>query len=68
LKSIGSDTINNEMKVWAEGFQRHYPNVSPEMKVSTSAVAWLLLGAMPASGQSRARAVEEPLPSIRSSC
>jgi phosphate transport system substrate-binding protein len=29
LKSIGSDTMNNEMTQWAEGFKTFYPNVIP---------------------------------------
>ena len=32
LKSVGSDTMNNEMSYWAEGFQKHYPNVKIEIK------------------------------------
>jgi phosphate transport system substrate-binding protein len=27
IKSIGSDTLNNVMTLWAEGFQAQYPNV-----------------------------------------
>jgi phosphate transport system substrate-binding protein len=27
VKSIGSDTMNNEMTLWIEGFKRFYPNV-----------------------------------------
>jgi phosphate transport system substrate-binding protein len=32
LKSIGSDTMNNEMKEWAQGFAKFYPNVQVEIK------------------------------------
>jgi phosphate transport system substrate-binding protein len=32
LKSIGSDTMNNEMTYWAEGFTRFYPNVQAEIE------------------------------------
>jgi phosphate transport system substrate-binding protein len=29
IKSMGSDTMNNLMTDWAEGFKTHYPNVVP---------------------------------------
>ncbi|MGB7914684.1 MAG: phosphate-binding protein, partial [Rhodomicrobium sp.] len=32
LKSIGSDTLNNEMTLWAEGFKAIYPNVKIEIE------------------------------------
>ena len=32
LKSIGSDTMNNEMALWAEGFKSFYPNVQIEVQ------------------------------------
>jgi phosphate transport system substrate-binding protein len=32
LKSIGSDTMNNEMTLWAEGFLRFYPAVQAEIE------------------------------------
>ncbi|MBI3408344.1 MAG: phosphate ABC transporter substrate-binding protein [Planctomycetes bacterium] len=32
LKSIGSDTMNNEMTLWAEGFLKFYPNVQAEIE------------------------------------
>src|SRR5271165_3727317 len=32
LKSIGSDTMNNEMALWAEGFAKFYPNVQAEIE------------------------------------
>ena len=28
LNSIGSDTMNNMMTLWSEGFRKHYPNVN----------------------------------------
>jgi len=31
LKSIGSDTMNNEMKEWTAGFAKFYPNVQAEI-------------------------------------
>ncbi len=39
LKSIGSDTMNNEMALWAEGFQRFYPNVRIEIEGKGSSTA-----------------------------
>lgn len=46
LKSIGSDTMNNEMTYWAEGFLRFYPNVKIEIegKGSTTAPTALVEG------------------------
>jgi phosphate transport system substrate-binding protein len=32
LKSIGSDTMNNLMALWAEGFKKHYPSVNVEIE------------------------------------
>ncbi|NOT30323.1 MAG: phosphate ABC transporter substrate-binding protein [Planctomycetes bacterium] len=39
LKSIGSDTMNNEMALWAEGFKRMYPNVQIEIEGKGSSTA-----------------------------
>jgi len=39
LKSIGSDTMNNEMTLWAEGFRRFYPNVKIEIEGKGSSTA-----------------------------
>ena len=39
LKSIGSDTMNNEMTLWAEGFLRMYPNVKIEIEGKGSSTA-----------------------------
>ncbi len=46
LKSIGSDSMNNEMTLWAEGFLRFYPNVKIEIegKGSTTAPPALIAG------------------------
>ncbi|HYC76272.1 MAG TPA: phosphate ABC transporter substrate-binding protein [Planctomycetota bacterium] len=46
LKSVGSDTMNNEMTLWAEGFRRFYPNVKIEVegKGSSTAPAALIAG------------------------
>ncbi len=32
LSSIGSDTMNNLMTLWAESFKKLYPNVSVEVQ------------------------------------
>lgn len=39
IKSIGSDTMNNLMTLWAEGFNRIYPNVKVEIEGKGSATA-----------------------------
>ncbi|MBA2113061.1 PstS family phosphate ABC transporter substrate-binding protein [Bremerella alba] len=39
LKSIGSDTMNNLMTLWAEGFQEIYPNVQIEIEGKGSSTA-----------------------------
>jgi phosphate transport system substrate-binding protein len=39
LKSIGSDTMNNLMALWAEGFNKFYPNVKIEIEGKGSATA-----------------------------
>ncbi|MBS0209988.1 MAG: PstS family phosphate ABC transporter substrate-binding protein [Planctomycetes bacterium] len=39
LKSIGSDSMNNLMALWAEGFRRIYPNVTIEVEGKGSATA-----------------------------
>ncbi len=39
LKSVGSDTMNNEMTLWAEGFRRFYPNVKIEIEGKGSSTA-----------------------------
>lgn len=39
LKSIGSDTMNNLMALWAEGFNRFYPNVKIEIEGKGSGTA-----------------------------
>ena len=39
LKSIGSDTMNNEMTLWAEGFLKFYPNVQVEIEGKGSSTA-----------------------------
>jgi len=39
LKSIGSDTLNNEMTLWAEAFKGFYPNVKIEIEGKGSSTA-----------------------------
>ena len=39
LKSVGSDSMNNMMTLWAEGFLRHYPNVRIEIEGKGSSTA-----------------------------
>lgn len=39
IKSVGSDTLNNLMTLWAEGFKRHYPNVQIEIEGKGSSTA-----------------------------
>jgi phosphate transport system substrate-binding protein len=39
LKSIGSDTLNNLMTLWAEGFRARYPNVQIEIEGKGSGTA-----------------------------
>ncbi|HZM00236.1 MAG TPA: PstS family phosphate ABC transporter substrate-binding protein [Planctomycetota bacterium] len=39
VKSIGSDTMNNEMTLWIEGFKRFYPNVEIAMEGAGSGTA-----------------------------
>jgi phosphate transport system substrate-binding protein len=46
LSSIGSDTLNNLMTFWAEGFQKQYPNVKIQIegKGSTTAPPAMISG------------------------
>jgi phosphate transport system substrate-binding protein len=39
LKSIGSDTLNNLMTLWSEGFRGQYPNVKIEIEGKGSSTA-----------------------------
>ncbi|MCU0858665.1 MAG: phosphate ABC transporter substrate-binding protein [Pontiellaceae bacterium] len=39
IKSIGSDTMNNMMALWAEGFKKMYPNVQVEIEGKGSSTA-----------------------------
>lgn len=39
IKSVGSDTLNNLMTLWAEEFQKAYPNVNVEIEGKGSSTA-----------------------------
>jgi phosphate transport system substrate-binding protein len=39
MKSVGSDTLNNLMTLWAEGFKNMYPNVTVEIEGKGSSTA-----------------------------
>jgi phosphate transport system substrate-binding protein len=39
IKSVGSDTMNNLMALWAEGFRSNYPNVRVEIEGKGSGTA-----------------------------
>jgi phosphate transport system substrate-binding protein len=39
IKSVGSDTMNNLMALWAEGFKKYYPSVKVEVEGKGSATA-----------------------------
>src|SRR3954470_23370945 len=39
LKSVGSDTLNNVMSLWAEGFAKEYPSVKIEIEGKGSGTA-----------------------------
>jgi len=39
LNSIGSDTLNNLLTLWAEGFRKHYPNVNIQIEGKGSSTA-----------------------------
>jgi phosphate transport system substrate-binding protein len=61
LKSIGSDTMNNEMALWAEGFAKYYPNVKVEAegKGSSTAPPALIAGTAQFGPMSRPMKQEE---------
>jgi phosphate transport system substrate-binding protein len=39
IKSVGSDTMNNLMSLWGEGFKKYYPNVKIEIEGKGSSTA-----------------------------
>jgi phosphate transport system substrate-binding protein len=64
IKSIGSDTMNNLMTLWSEGFQAMYPNVQPEIegKGSSTAPPALIEGTAnfgPMSREMKAKEIDE---------
>lgn len=61
LTSIGSDTLNNLMTFWAEGFQGVYPNVNPsiEGKGSSTGPVALIEGTALFAPMSREMKAEE---------
>ncbi|MFC1759479.1 PstS family phosphate ABC transporter substrate-binding protein [Planctomycetota bacterium] len=56
IKSVGSDTMNNMMTLWSEGFRKYYPNVKIEIegKGSSTAVPALVQGTANFGPMSRA--------------
>jgi phosphate transport system substrate-binding protein len=61
LKSVGSDTLNNEMERWAKGFEAQYPGVEIEIEGKGSATAppALLEGASQFAPMSRPMSADE---------
>jgi len=61
LNSIGSDTLNNLMTLWAEGFQKAYPNVRIQIegKGSSTAPPALIKGTAQVGPMSRAMKASE---------
>lgn len=61
ISSIGSDTMNNLMTLWAEGFNKFYPNVKVEIegKGSSTAPAALINGTATFGPMSRAMKASE---------
>jgi phosphate transport system substrate-binding protein len=61
LSSVGSDTLNNLMTLWAEGFRREYPNVRIQIegKGSSTAPPALIAGTAQLGPMSRTMKAEE---------
>ncbi len=61
VTSVGSDTMNNLMALWAEGFRKHYPSVQVEIegKGSSTAPPALIAGNSTFGPMSRAMKAEE---------
>jgi phosphate transport system substrate-binding protein len=61
LNAIGSDTLNNLMTLWAEGFRRAYPNVKIQIegKGSSTAPPALIKGTAQIGPMSRAMKASE---------
>jgi phosphate transport system substrate-binding protein len=61
MNSVGSDTLNNLMTLWAEGFRKQYPNVRIQIegKGSTTAPPALIAGTSQLGPMSRAMKSDE---------
>jgi phosphate transport system substrate-binding protein len=61
LNSVGSDTLNNMMTFWAEGFRKKYPNVNIQIegKGSSTAPPALIEGTSQVGPMSRQMKAEE---------
>jgi phosphate transport system substrate-binding protein len=61
IKSVGSDTLNNEMALWAKGFEGQYPGMTIEIEGKGSATAppALLEGASQFGPMSRPMTADE---------
>ena len=61
IKSVGSDSMNNEMTLWAEGFRKIYPSVKVEIegKGSSTAPPALIEGTAQFGPMSREMKAEE---------
>ena len=61
LSSVGSDTLNNLMTLWAEGFKKQYPNINIQIegKGSTTAPPSLIAGTSQLGPMSREMKAEE---------
>jgi phosphate transport system substrate-binding protein len=61
INSVGSDTLNNLMTLWAEGFRRQYPNVKIQVegKGSSTAPPALIEGTAQLGPMSRAMKASE---------
>ena len=61
LSSVGSDTLNNLMTLWAEGYRKEYPNVRIQIegKGSTTAPPALIQGTSQLGPMSRTMKAEE---------
>jgi phosphate transport system substrate-binding protein len=61
LSSVGSDTLNNLMTLWAEGYRKEYPNIRIQIegKGSTTAPPALIQGTSQLGPMSRTMKAEE---------
>ena len=61
LTSVGSDTLNNLMTLWAEGYKKEYPNIRIQIegKGSTTAPPALIQGTSQLGPMSRTMKAEE---------